>query len=500
MENEDRVKPETGLVAQNYDGAPNMLGKKGGLAKLVKEKYPKAIENQYFNHSAALPCKSTMNNIDFMSNFKASTLEINGLIANSPDRNTALKDVKKNSLPDRVNANPSKAPTMTSWIVTRWTTNYNVFNCIKLNYNYLHQLFEEHNKTSVTSDGLMRVRLGAAADTLYKFQYLFLLLLSMDFFGVLDRMGAAFQEKTMTVSHLKQVAHQCIETLQRSRTDLHAETLFNLALYYQSLFPCVEYPTMENTQRRRKRRDYRSMQNYFIVDGHKSDKTDIWLRAEIGGATKKVKVSVGQNCEMHPIPGESQNYFYYSELNQCKCVVVNPFDSVKSYYKDLTFQVYDHLLGNLKDRFENRLIVDISTNLEDLILNGLNSNIEKVNDLMKGIGYENYKDEFDPMELKTEFRCISTMINVKNAENLTTLVDELKRNDIDELWLIAPNMLRVVKLLLTLMPTSASAERAFSKLGLVHTKLRNNSGDKRTSDLVVLSSSPEMVESIDLIK
>ena len=49
------------------------------------------------------------------------------------------------------------------------------------------------------------------------------------------------------------------------------------------------------------------------------------------------------------------------------------------------------------------------------------------------------------------------------------------------------------------MPTSISAERSFYVLDRVKTKLRNQMGDERMSDLIMLASCPEIVETIDLI-
>ena len=54
----------------------------------------------------------------------------------------------------------------------------------------------------------------------------------MDFFGILDWMGTAFQEKTMTISYLKEVAFNCIKTLQQLRTNSYTGMIFNLALHY----------------------------------------------------------------------------------------------------------------------------------------------------------------------------------------------------------------------------------------------------------------------------
>ena len=48
------------------------------------------------------------------------------------------------------------------------------------------------------------------------------------------------------------------------------------------------------------------------------------------------------------------------------------------------------------------------------------------------------------------------------------------------------------------MPTSISAERSFSVLDRVKTKLRNSMGDERMSNLSILATYPDMVENMDV--
>ena len=67
------------------------------------------------------------------------------------------------------------------------------------------------------------------------------------------------------------------------------------------------------------------------------------------------------------------------------------------------------------------------------------------------------------------------------------------------LWIVLKNYMNLVKLLLTLMLISISAEHSFLALARVKTKLRNSICDKRMNDLVTLSFYHGIVESIDLI-
>ena len=68
--------------------------------------------------------------------------------------------------------------------------------------------------------------------------------------------------------------------------------------------------------------------------------------------------------------------------------MVDPFDSVESFYKDQQITVYDYLINYLKDRFINRLFVQVVTKLEELLIAQLNGNYTKVSKLIKEIGYD----------------------------------------------------------------------------------------------------------------
>jgi len=55
-----------------------------------------------------------------------------------------------------------------------------------------------------------------------------------------------------------------------------------------------------------------------------------------------------------------------------------------------------------------------------------------------------------------------------------------------------PNLYKVYKAICTLPPTSATAERTFSKLKLIKTKHRSTMGESRLDHLMVLSCSPDI--------
>ena len=178
---------------------------------------------------------------------------------------------------------------------------------------------------------------------------------------------------------------------------------------------------------------------------------------------------------------------------------VDPFDTVESYFKNKQITVLDYLIQDLNTRMNERKSVKVASELEELLIEGMRGNYGKCQSLMNGEGCEHCESVIDSDILISEFRHINMIIDHNNAISLATLVAELKKQDMGNLWIVAKNHMNLVKILLTLMPTSMSAERSFSALARVKTKLRNSMCDERMNDLVTLAFCPGMVASIDLI-
>ena len=68
---------------------------------------------------------------------------------------------------------------------------------------------------------------------------------------------------------------------------------------------------------------------------------------------------------------------------------------------------------------------------------------------------------------------------------------------VTQLETVVPAFCRLVELALTLPLTVCSAERSFSKLLLIKSKLRSTMGDERLANLALMSLEPEILESLD---
>ena len=141
----------------------------------------------------------------------------------------------------------------------------------------------------------------------------------------------------------------------------------------------------------------------------------------------------------------------------------------------------------------------VTADIEDLLVSGVKGNYERCDELFSSEGHMTYASVIDTEALKSEFMYMSMTVDTNEVSSLTSLVKELQKHDVETFWLLAKNFMTLVRIMLLIMPTSMSAERVFSALDRVRTKLRNNMGDKRLSDLVMLNFYPEMVDDMDVI-
>ena len=86
---------------------------------------------------------------------------------------------------------------------------------------------------------------------------------------------------------------------------------------------------------------------------------------------------------------------------------------------------------------------------------------------MSGEGCKQCESVRDLDAVISEFRHICMCANHDSALSLATLVVELKKQDIENLWIVGRNYVNIVKILLTLIPTSISSERSFLALDRV---------------------------------
>ena len=133
--------------------------------------------------------------------------------------------------------------------------------------------------------------------------------------------------------------------------------------------------------------------------------------------------------------------------------------------------VCDKLINDLKDRFSNRELVNVSADIGDILVSAAKGNYERCDELFSSEGYMMCASVIDTEALKSEFRHMSMTVDTNKVSSLTSLVKELQKYDMETFWLLAKNFMTLVRIMLLIMPASMSGERVFSALDRVRTKL-----------------------------
>ncbi|XP_066965664.1 uncharacterized protein [Macrobrachium rosenbergii] len=123
-----------------------------------------------------------------------------------------------------------------------------------------------------------------------------------------------------------------------------------------------------------------------------------------------------------------------------------------------------------------------------------NSN-DFLNDKKMSTIVEFYKDiHIDEILLNAQISVAKRHFLTKNEkpQNLFELYDELK-----PLECAYSEILKIVKILITLPVTTASNERLFSVLSLVKTSLRTTVKNERLNDLLLMASEKELVKNLN---
>ena len=108
--------------------------------------------------------------------------------------------------------------------------------------------------------------------------------------------------------------------------------------------------------------------------------------------------------------------------------------------------------------------------------------------------FQRHKHLINEEELKGEFMMIGFNLQLDEVLNLETLVKELKVYNIDNLWRMGPNFMQLVRSCMVFGAVSAEAERSFSKMKIIKSKLRNKMSDDRLNNLIVLKDNPSLLE------
>ena len=108
-----------------------------------------------------------------------------------------------------------------------------------------------------------------------------------------------------------------------------------------------------------------------------------------------------------------------------------------------------------------------------------------------------FGDDVDVTSLSTELEVLKGICKKNKPSHTLEIIEVLKQCNRDS-WLIIPSVLKIVKLLLVVAPTAATAERSFSMMRRVKTWLRATMKQKSLNSLAILTSHKDITDDLDL--
>ncbi|XP_066980069.1 zinc finger MYM-type protein 1-like [Macrobrachium rosenbergii] len=158
-------------------------------------------------------------------------------------------------------------------------------------------------------------------------------------------------------------------------------------------------------------------------------------------------------------------------------------------FKRIYFDILDRFLSEMDSRFTHNMPLIAAMNALECNFNDF------LNDKKLSAIVEFYKDiHIDEILLNAQNSVAKSHFLTKNEKptNLFELYDELKPLDC-----AYSEILKIVKILITIPVTTASNERLFSVLSLVKTYLRTTVKNERLNDLLLMASEKELAKNLN---
>ena len=167
--------------------------------------------------------------------------------------------------------------------------------------------------------------------------------------------------------------------------------------------------------------------------------------------------------------------------------------TVEDYYRPLYFEAIDFILQALMSCFEQPSFKAFCI-MEQVLLKRIEGEdaSDEIEEMKKIFG-----DDVDVTSLSTELEVLKSICKKNKPSHTLEIIEVLKKCNRDN-CLIIPSLLKIVKLLLVVAPTTATAERSFSMMRRVKTWLRATMKQKRFKSLAILTSHKDITDDLNL--
>ena len=152
----------------------------------------------------------------------------------------------------------------------------------------------------------MRNRSATHRNNSCDFSHMCMLFVCIDFVGLVEIMDKSFKDPKKSVRDCAKIANNAMTVLKQRRTYNAFDRFYDVAFRYCDAHDCAtKTEVLTDVQKRRKRRNYKDLLNYFVAQGYEGkDAGDKYLHAAIK-EKKKVKVIVGNKLVVYDTPGKT---------------------------------------------------------------------------------------------------------------------------------------------------------------------------------------------------
>ena len=264
-------------------------------------------------------------------------------------------------------------------------------------------------------------------------------------YSLTDNLSKTLQKEKLSAVEGKSVAMKIVQTFKSMRNEQSADLFFEKVSKKSSSFDFIQKPILP---RKRRNPNYKTMNDYFRVDGRLEDKT---------------------TEAYHPT-------------------------TAKYHYRGLYYEVLDFIITAIQERFDQESFKMFSS-IQSLLLKCVNLPEEEDQELEDGIS-KFYGDEIDHMALRIEANVLRTIIKDK-VTCFKEIYQEVKECSKEERELM-PNIIHAIKLFLVNPATSCTPERSFSTARRLKTWLRASMKSKRFNSLAILNIHKDLTDKLDL--
>lgn len=418
------------LCAQAYDGATAMQGIYSGLRTLIQQQNPKAIYVWCFAHLLNLvvvdTCDSCVDTKNFLGDVQALVF-----FMKARKRISVFVECQKKLY------NNKRVQRMKSFSDTRWTSHDRVLTVIFEKYK---ALVESLKLLSNSSDRVTASSSRTFLNTISEFKFILCLIFFKNIFNVTTPLSNYLQSRNIDFIEAFNLVNIAKENLKKLRSDDSFDDFLKTSKEYEKENKVVNCDFKEVRKRTKKK-----MAGENAVD--------------------EIQDSVCHNYKINT---------YYAALDQIITSINERFSQAKEIMKDLALLNPDRLLCKSQqlplDSFEHiapRIGVDESQlrteymkmkNNISRLLNGmkLSSELHASNLNMDVENEISSSTEEEISDNKT-----SEKDNVAAKISVTTIIELLFSYDLVSAF---PNIYKAYKALSTIPPSSATAERSFSKV------------------------------------